>query len=297
MLRFISRRYESNDSKSGSRKEGAADERRFENGVVQKVVMAGITDGMEEPITHQHQRAATIRIQKAINGFIKWAEDTGLKVLTQKTKAIMFSRTKFPITTIPRMNIWAKGEKIKQVRQHRILGLTLDTRMNWLEHNKNTKTRAEKIINIIKCLAHTTWGPDQSSLLKVHQMIVLGKLRYVEESYGSATETVLKKLETTHNKGIRFALGALAVSRTENVLCEAGMTTLTEMKKLSNTKATIQIVTKKEHLIRHFCTNPSKFDEYALRPKTPKPLYIRVAEHLRYEDPTINVSGRKQTGY
>jgi hypothetical protein len=30
------------------------------------------------------------------------------------------------------------------------MGLTFDTRMNWLEHIKNTKTRAEKKINIIK---------------------------------------------------------------------------------------------------------------------------------------------------
>jgi hypothetical protein len=61
-----------------------SDERRIENGVVQDAVfsvalflvaMAGITDGIEEPIkiigyeddwmvptTHQHQRVATIRI-------------------------------------------------------------------------------------------------------------------------------------------------------------------------------------------------------------------------------------------
>jgi hypothetical protein len=98
------------------------------------------------------------------------------------------------------------------------------------------------------------------------------------------------------------------------------MTTLTEMRKLSNTKTTIRVVTIKESLIRPFCTNPSNIDEYAQRPKTPKPLLIRAAEHLGtlqidmrkkeipmdnmisnyvqlYEDPTINVSAWKQTGY
>jgi phosphoenolpyruvate-protein kinase (PTS system EI component) len=90
--------------------------------------------------------------------------------------------------------------------------------MHWLEHIENTKAKAEKKISIIKCLAHTTWGADQGCLLKVHQMIV------------PDTETVLKQLEPTHNK---------------NVLCEAGMTTLTEMTKLSNTKATIRVLTNK----------------------------------------------------
>jgi hypothetical protein len=36
-------------------------------------------------------------------------------------------------------------------------------------------------------------------------MIVLGILRYEEETYGSATEAVLKKLEPTYNRGIRLA--------------------------------------------------------------------------------------------
>jgi hypothetical protein len=53
-------------------------------------------------------------------------------ISTEKTKAIMFSRRKFSITARPRMNIWAKGEKIEQIRQHHILGLTIDTRMYWL---------------------------------------------------------------------------------------------------------------------------------------------------------------------
>jgi hypothetical protein len=74
-------------------------------------------------------------------------------------------------------------------------------------------------------------GSDQGSLLKIHQLIVLGTVRYGEEAYGSATEAVLKKLEPTHNRGNRLALRAFAVSRTENVLCEAGMTTLTEVTK------------------------------------------------------------------
>jgi hypothetical protein len=54
------------------------------------------------------------------------------------------------------MNIWAKGEKIEQFRQHLVLGLTFDTRMNWLEHIQNTKTRAEKKINIIIGLNKST---------------------------------------------------------------------------------------------------------------------------------------------
>jgi hypothetical protein len=60
-------------------------------------------------------------------------------------------------------------------------------------------------------------------------------MKYGEEAYGSATEALLKKLEPTHKRDIRLTLGAFAVSRTKNVLCEAGMTKLAEMRKLDKT--------------------------------------------------------------
>jgi hypothetical protein len=111
---------------------------------------------------------------------------------------------KFPITTRPRINIRRNERKLNRL-DIVSWGLTFDNGMNWLEYIKNTKARAEKKINVMKFLAHTTWGADQGSLLKVLQMI--DTLRYGEESYGSATEAVMKKLKPTHNRGVRLALG------------------------------------------------------------------------------------------
>jgi hypothetical protein len=97
-----------------------------------------------------------------MNRIIKWAEETEFKVSMEETKVIMFRRRKFPITTRSRMNIWVKGEKIEQVRQHYILRLIFDTNLNWLEHIKNAKARAEKKINIIKCLESRPRKPNDT---------------------------------------------------------------------------------------------------------------------------------------
>jgi hypothetical protein len=92
--------------------------------------------------------------------------------------------------------------------------------MNWMEHIRNTKARAEKKINIINCLAHSTWGANKGSLLKVHQMIVLSTLRYVEKAYGSAIEAVLKEYEPIHNRGIGLALWELSQSAEPRTSCK-----------------------------------------------------------------------------
>jgi hypothetical protein len=78
-------------------------------------------------------------------------------------------------------------------------------------NSENTKAKAKKKINIIKGLEtgthHMTSRPRKPiESTPNDKMIVLGTLRYKEEAYGSATESEQKKLEPTHNRGIRLGL-------------------------------------------------------------------------------------------
>jgi hypothetical protein len=71
---------------------------------------------------------------------------------------------------------------------------------------------------------------------------------------------------------VRLALGTFVFCRTENLLCEAGLTKLDEIRKLNCTKSAIRILTD--------FMNPNKLDEYAMEPKNPQFLFIRTAEYL-----------------
>jgi hypothetical protein len=55
----------------------------------------------------------------------------------------------------PKLNIWIGGEKIETAKNYWILGVIFDEWMNWKEHIKNVKARADKILNIIKSVCHT----------------------------------------------------------------------------------------------------------------------------------------------
>jgi hypothetical protein len=143
--------------------------------------------------------------------------------------------------------------------------------------NTSSVQKQKQKKNIIKCLAHTKWGADQENLLIIHKMVILSTLRYGEEAYGSASKSVLIKLEPTHNRGIRLALGVFAVRRTENALREAGVSTLADMRNLIIKITAIRFINP-NHPIRPYCLNPIKLDEYALRPAVPKPLFVRAFE-------------------
>jgi hypothetical protein len=83
-------------------------------------------------------------------------------------------------------------------------------------------------------------------------MMKLSTLRYGEEAYD---------LRLNQPRNIRLELGVFAVCRTENALCEAGVSTLADMRNLNT------IIT-------------AKLDEYALRSAAPKPLFVRAMEYL-----------------
>jgi hypothetical protein len=66
------------------------------------VTTADITHGIEEPIkiisyaddwiihtTHKHKRLSVVKLQKAMDKIVKWAEDTGFQISIEKTKAII----------------------------------------------------------------------------------------------------------------------------------------------------------------------------------------------------------------
>jgi hypothetical protein len=79
--------------------------------------------------SHKHERICEIRIQKAIQQITKWTDDTEFQIFIEKTKSILFSQKNYQIANRPKVNLWIKGDSIKQVRQHRMLGLIFDSRM------------------------------------------------------------------------------------------------------------------------------------------------------------------------
>jgi hypothetical protein len=110
---------------------------------------------------------------------------------------------------------------------------------------KEAKIKAKQRLNILRCLAGIEWGADREILLRAHNAIVLGTLRYGETAYGSAKERILKQLEPVHNQGLRIAVGAFCITKTAELLKEAGAHSLEELR--NKTIAIMGLRTKEKH--------------------------------------------------
>jgi ribonuclease HI len=215
-------------------------------------------------------------MQKALDSIEKWSRQTGFRFSEEKTVVMLFTKRHNERRTL---QLHLNGKPLENVPNHRILGLIFDDRLNWNAHIMDVKARATKKLSILKTLATTNWGADRNVMLQIHEMTILATIRYGDISYGSACTTNLEKLDAVHHNGLRLALGVFKVSNNVNVLCEAGSTTLQNMRDTNTMVKAIRISANKKHPLSHRIRFPPFHNFYATRPRMPKPLDIR-AKHL-----------------
>jgi hypothetical protein len=163
----------------------------------------------------------------------EWSEADGFRISQEKTKAMHRCRIRLKPENHPDPTICLNGQILEVVDTHRILGLILDRQLTWRSHIETVKVKCSKRLNLLRNPAGAQWRADQSTLLRVHKMLVLSAVEFASAAvefgsaaYGSARKTQLEKLDPIHDKGLRFALGAFCINRTQNLLIEAGESTL-----------------------------------------------------------------------
>jgi hypothetical protein len=109
-------------------------------------------------------------------------------------------------------------------------------------------------------------------------MIILSTLRYGETAYGSVSKEVERKLEPIHHIEVRLVLKTFALCKTKNVLCEAGLPKLTEMRYENTMKTRIRILTNKSHPTRSQMIIRNIYNDYVMNPRSPKTFFILAAE-------------------
>jgi hypothetical protein len=76
---------------------------------------------------------------------------------------------------------------------------------------------------------------------------VLSALEYGSVAYVSDSDEQLKRLEPMHNKGMRIAIGAFCICKTENLLCESGFENLAERRRRKTINMVIHVAENESH--------------------------------------------------
>jgi hypothetical protein len=152
----------------------------------------------------------------------------------------------------------------------------LDSQLTWRPHIENVKAKCSKRLNILKHIAGTQWGADQSTLIRVHKMLVPSVMEFESAAYGSARRTQLKKLDPTHNNGLRIALGTFCINRTRNLLTEAGDANLQQRREIKIANMVVKKMANPEHPMNRYLRNRKIY--YGQRLSLTCPFFVRAKE-------------------
>jgi len=177
------------------------------------------------------------QLQRCLNGLQSWADENGFQFSKTKTVCIHFCRQR---TLHPDPDLKLYGATVPVVEETKFLGLIFDSKLTFGPHIKYLKDKCVRAMNLLRVVAHTNWGADSETLLKLYRSHIRSKLDYGCIVYGSASPTHIKSLNPVQNTAIRICLGAFRTSPVSSLLVEAYELPLA----LRRDKLSLQYITK-----------------------------------------------------
>lgn len=159
------------------------------------------------------------RLQVAINGVNRWANNHGFIFSPCKTVSIHFHRKR---KLQPPPQLYIDGNPIPSKSTIKYLGMLLDEKLLWKEHIKQLKVDCMKRLDLLKMMSHTSWGADRLIMLRLYRSIIRSKLDYGCFVYSSAKPNVLQTLDPVHNAALRLCTGAFRSSPVISIYADAG---------------------------------------------------------------------------
>ena len=172
------------------------------------------------------------------------------------------------------------GSPIPVVEESKFLGTLFNRKLSLLPHIEYLKAKCLKALNLLKVLSHTSWGADQTTLLKLYWSLVWSNLDYGCIIYGSARKSYLQTLDPIHNQGLRLALGAFRTSPVESLYVEADEPSLYSRREKLSLQYAIRLTANPSNPAHEVTFPPNYVDLYKQKPKAIKSFGIRISPLL-----------------
>ena len=157
-------------------------------------------------ITTRTTRNAARQMQQGINEVNRFVTSKGLNISETKTAVIVFKKRNKCNEEPPQL--FLHGKTIQLKTNIRFLGITLDTKLNFVSHIKELASRAKRSLNLIKIASAHNWGADKTTLLRLYWALIRSVMDYGSTVYSLGNQSALKLLDSVHNEALRICMGA-----------------------------------------------------------------------------------------
>ena len=173
-----------------------------------------------QTINDNNYKEETRLLNEDLKQITLWAKKWKVEISIPKTFAMLFSRKLNPPDELP---LYIGNTKVKNVRCHKHLGLTLSCKMQWTSHIDSVTTAAFRRVNLMKLLKYK-WR--RKSLLICYQYFIRPSLEYANVVFCNCSLQESNKLESVQYEALRIISGAKRLSSNTALLKDVGIVTL-----------------------------------------------------------------------
>ena len=141
-------------------------------------------------------------LQQELNLVSEWITENKLKLNVKKTKCMVVGSS-YALRTDKTLSLSLQGSIIEQVKEMKLLGVTIDDKLSWSTQIRNIVVRMSNGIYAIRRSAHLL---NYTTRKLVIQSLVLSNLDYCPVIWSSASKQEISKLQLVQNRAARLAL-------------------------------------------------------------------------------------------
>ena len=136
-----------------------------------------------------------------------YMKDNSLLISAPKSTVTLFTPDKHQFQMHP--DITPEDTQLPLERSPNILGVILDPSISFHKHCNYVSDRIDKINNMLKALAGSSWGQDKETLLMTYNALGKSSATYAAPVWSTnASDSSLKKIQTAQNAALRSVTGA-----------------------------------------------------------------------------------------
>ena len=102
-------------------------------------------------------------LQRDLDKLARWCAKWRIKLNPEKTKVIIFSKSRFAIRAEPALSLY--GDLLSYYPQIKFLGITFDNRMTFTKHFEEILERCNQKFHRLRILVNKKCGPSPETIL------------------------------------------------------------------------------------------------------------------------------------
>ncbi|WP_419598339.1 reverse transcriptase domain-containing protein [Thiolapillus sp.] len=142
-------------------------------------------------------------LQESLNDVSKWCHQNRMVIHPGKTKSmVVAARQKHQLKPLM-LKLTLGTDIVEQVREHRVLGVTLDEELKWQSHIDNVCKQLARNLFLLGQLKPYVSTDCRKMFFKAH---ILAHINYASTVWSSASEVHIKKLNSLHRRAAKLML-------------------------------------------------------------------------------------------